>query len=72
MKDTRRIFTAEFKTKVVLEAIKERQSLSELAEHFELHPIQISQWKREFLENATKVFSRAEGEQEPEVDAEKF
>jgi transposase len=57
MKKTRRRFTAAFKTKVVIEAIKERESIQELAVRFELHPNQISTWKREFLENADKAFS---------------
>lgn len=53
---TRRKFTSKFKTKVALEAIKEQKSLAELAEKFDLHPNQISQWKREFLNNAENVF----------------
>lgn len=73
MKNTRRKFTVEFKAKVAIEAIKERQSLSELAERFELHPNQISQWKREFIENATMVFSKGKDhEQEPKVDIDKL
>jgi transposase len=54
---TRRKFTAEFKTKVVLEAIKEQFTLSELAQKFEIHPNQIQQWKRQFVDNASMVFS---------------
>ena len=54
---TRRKFTAEFKTKVVLEAIKEQFTLSELAQKFEIHPNQIQQWKKQFLENASLVFT---------------
>ena len=57
MKKTRRWFTAAFKTKVVIEALKKRESIQELAVRFELHPNQISTWKREFLENAYKAFS---------------
>ena len=60
MKRSRRKFTAEFKAKVVLEAIKEQKSLSELAEQFELHPNLISIWKRELLDNAAKVFSKGD------------
>ncbi len=58
MKKTRRKFTSEFKTKVSIEAIKERHTLSELAKGFELHPNQISIWKQEFLGNATIVFDK--------------
>lgn len=57
MKKTRRKFSAAFKTKVVLEVLKERQTISELAQQFELHPNQLSSWKKEFLENAEKAFS---------------
>lgn len=58
MKRTRRKFTAKFKTQVVLEAIKERHTLSELAERFELHPNQITTWKKEFLNNAEVAFTK--------------
>lgn len=57
MKKTRRKFTAGFKTKVVLEALKERQTIEELAEKFKLHPNQISTWKKEFLANAEQAFT---------------
>jgi len=56
MKRTRRKFTTTFKTTVALEAIKEQQTLSELASRFEIHPHQISKWKREFLDNAERAF----------------
>ncbi len=56
MRKTRRKFTSEFKTKVSIEAIRERYALSELAEKFEIHPTQIAKWKREFLDNATAAF----------------
>ena len=58
MRKTRRKFTSEFKSKVAIEALKERYSLSELAERFELHPNQISQWKQEFLEKSKDVFDK--------------
>ena len=71
MKRSRRKFTAEFKARVVLEAIKEHKSLSELAEQFELHPNLISIWKREFLENAASVFSKRNEDKKTIQDAEK-
>lgn len=54
---TRRRFTTEFKAKVSIEALKERESITELAKRFELHPNQINTWKKEFLDNSSIVFS---------------
>ena len=59
-KKNRRKFSAEFKAKVVLEAIKERSTVEELAKKYELHPNQIHMWKKEFLNKASIVFSSGE------------
>lgn len=66
---TRRKFTSAFKTKVVLEAIKERESLADLAQKYEIHPQQIGNWKREFLKSAENVFSVSE-RKSPKTQAE--
>ncbi len=55
---TRRKFTSKFKTRVVLESLKERHTIQELAQKFDLSPQQINQWKRDFLSNAEKVFDK--------------
>ena len=59
-----RKFTAEFKTKVILEVLSERSTLRELSQHYELHPNIIGQWKKQFLEHAPAVFSGENGETE--------
>ena len=53
---TRRRFSAEFKAKVALEAIRGERTISELATKHQLHPNQITQWKRQAIENLAKVF----------------
>jgi len=58
MRRKRRKFSSKFKAKVALEAIKERHTLSELAEKYELHPNQITAWKKEFLNNAEEIFAK--------------
>ena len=53
--------------------MKERYSLSELAERFELHPNQISQWKQEFLEKSKDVFDKKSSKpKEEQVDLDKL
>lgn len=71
---TRRKFSAEFKTKVVLEALKERFTLSQIADKYEVHPNQINQWKKQFIENADTVFqsSSKTKKQEPEKDKQRL
>lgn len=56
----RRKFSAEFKAKVAIEAIKERNTIEQLAKKYELHPNQISVWKKEFLAKAATVFTTDE------------
>jgi transposase len=54
----RRTFTAEFKAKVALEALREQEPLHEIAKRHEVHPNQISQWKKELQGNMAAVFER--------------
>ena len=56
-KTKRRPFSADFKAKVALEALKGEQTLSELATRFDLHPNMIAQWKRQATEGMAEVFS---------------
>jgi transposase len=73
-KQSRRKFTADFKSKVVIEALKERSTIEELSGKYEIHPTQINAWKREFLSKATTVFSDKNDSREKsqEVDTEKL
>ena len=54
----RRNLTASFIFKVVLEALKEQQTLAELAKKHSVHANQISAWKKEFIDNGPDVFSK--------------
>jgi len=60
----RREYTAEYKTKIVLEALREERSISEIGSREGINPNQIGNWKREFIENATSVFKRSQKEEE--------
>lgn len=57
----RKRYSAEFKAKVALEAIKGEQTLAELATRFSLHPNMITNWKRQAINNMANAFdSRSE------------
>jgi len=60
IKKSRRKFSASFKAKVSIEAIKEQSSLADLSKKYELDANQISSWKKEFLANSEKVFGGSE------------
>jgi len=57
-KRPRRNHGAAFKAKVALEAIKGERTIIEIAERFQVHPNQVTEWKKQLLERAEEVFSR--------------
>lgn len=56
MKKNRTRYTEEFKAKVALEAVREHKTISELAGQFQIHPNQVTKWKKDLLEGAVKIF----------------
>jgi len=56
MRRTRRNHAPGFKAKMALAAIRGDKTLAELAEHFDVHPNQIPEWKQQLLESAPDVF----------------
>lgn len=61
MARSRKVHTAAFKAKVALAAVKELQTVSQLASTHGVHPTQIHQWKKQLLEGAAEVFSSGAG-----------
>ena len=72
MARSKRVFTSSFKAQVALEALKERESLAELAKRFEIVPNMISKWKQEFIEHSSEVFEKGTSAQKDDVDIEKL
>ena len=53
----RRQFTADFKARVAIEAIKGQKTLQEIASHYEVHPNMVANWKRQALAELPQVFA---------------
>ena len=64
MKNHRRKLSSKFKSKVTLDALKERESMSELASRHHLHPNQITTWKKTVIEGVESLFSRRQQSKE--------
>lgn len=60
--EKRNRYTAEFKAKVVLELLREESTLNQVAAKYQLNPQMLSQWKSDFIKNASVVFERNKDE----------
>jgi transposase-like protein len=55
----RKRYSAEFKAKVAMAALLEQKTLAELASEYQVHPSQITNWKKELQERASEIFSKS-------------
>lgn len=62
----RKSYTGQLKGKVALEAVTAEKTLSELASHYEVHPQQIKQWKRQLNEHVGDIFADKRRKQDKE------
>jgi Transposase and inactivated derivatives len=60
----KRQFTAEFKAKIVLEILREEHTVSEIAAREQISAKQLHNWKKEFLDNAERVFAQSKLERD--------
>ena len=69
MSKKRRRFSSDFKFRVALEAAKGQRTISELSNAYSVHPNQVSQWKRQLLDDGAEIFARngTSNQQEQEV-----
>jgi transposase len=75
MTGTRKRYSAAFEARVALEAAKQTRTVAELSKAFQVHPVQISQWKKELLDGAESLFGdvrRRERDQSETLQAELY
>ena len=60
-KQKRNTHSPELKAKVALEAVRGVQTVNEIAQHYGVHPVQVSQWKRALLAESSSVFENKRG-----------
>lgn len=56
MANKRKQYSAQFKAKIALAAIRGEKTVAELASQYEIHPTMINNWKRQLLEGASNIF----------------
>jgi transposase-like protein len=69
MAGTRRRHPAAFKARVALEAAKQTKTVAELAKIHRVHPVQISQWKKQLLDGVEDLFRDGRRRQREESEA---
>jgi len=74
MSRNRKQYSAQFKAKVAIEAIRGQKTTAELASQYEIHPTMINNWKRDLLDKASELFdngkttSQAQAETQAQID----
>src|SRR5579875_3494208 len=75
MKRARRQYSADWKAKIALEAIKGQRTIQQIASHYEIHPNLVTHWKKQLLEGAAEIFSNgpeAGAREDEELKAELY
>ena len=71
MKTSRKRYSPGFKAQVAVAALQERETLAQIARRFQVHPVQVSQWKKQLVDQATTAFA-AGGPEKSEREVEEL
>ena len=64
----RKRHSAAFKAQVALEAAKQAKTIAELAKEYQVHPVQISQWKKQLLDGMESLFETGSASRRPDPE----
>ena len=67
----RRKFNSDFKSKVAIEALREQKPIHEIAKQYQIHPSQVTDWKKALLGNASEVFEKSGAKQDEKKQLKK-
>jgi transposase-like protein len=70
-KNTRKTHSAEFKARIAMEAVRGLKTVSDIAAENKVHPVQVSQWKKELLESASLLFEKESALKRRDEDEQK-
>lgn len=71
MSKKRRTFSAEFKAKVAMDAMKEQETINQIASRYDVLPVQVSQWKAQLVKRLPEAFKGERKGKNPEEDWER-
>ena len=71
MSKKRRTFSAEFKAKVAMEAMKEQETINQIASRYDVLPVQVSQWKSQLMKRLPEAFKGGRQGKDPQEDWER-
>lgn len=70
MANKRKQYSAEFKAKVALEAVRGEKTVPQLASQYAVHPTVINGWKRQLLEGASGIFEAGNASTNADADSQ--
>ena len=71
MKAKRKRHEPEFKARVAIEALKNVKTIQQIAKEYDIHPVQVSDWKKKMLDGAADVFSSTAKKSPENFDAQR-
>jgi transposase len=70
MSKTRRNHSPQFKAKVAVEALQGEKTVHEIAAKYQVHPTQVTTWRRQLIDQAADIFAAGKADTDTAADRE--